>query len=99
MVRDNRYGLGGDDPQGMLAPLAKALGGTLPPIVWDGVVRHRAVTKRPSVAILEPSTVGFIDLGLARTPVDLQSAEPFDRRPTAIAIRAPEPVVVPQDPL
>ena len=99
VVRDNRYGIGGDDPQGMLAPLAKALGGTLPPIVWDGVVRHRAVTKRPSIAILEPSTVGFIDLGLARTPVDLQSAEPFDRRPTAIAIRAPEPVVVPQDPL
>ena len=99
VVRDNRYGLGGDDPQGMLAPLAKALGGALPPIVWDGVVSHRADTKRPTIAIVEPSTVGFIDLGLGRTPVDLQSAKPSPRRPNAVAVPAPEPVVVPQDPL
>jgi hypothetical protein len=99
VVRDNRYGAGGDDPQGMLAPLAKALGGALPPIVWDGVVSHRAVTNRPSIAILEPSTVGFIDLGLNRTPVDLQSAKPSTQRPRAVAVREPEPVVVPQDPL
>lgn len=99
VVRDNRYGLVGDDPQGMLAPLAKALGGALPPIVWDGVVSHRSDTKRPSIAIVEPSTVGFIDLGLGRTPVDLQNAKPSPRRPTAVAVPAPEPVVVPQDPL
>jgi parallel beta-helix repeat protein len=99
VVRDNRYGIGGDDPQGTFAPLAKALGGTLPPIVWDGVVSHRAVTQRPTIAIVEPSSVGFVDLGLARTPVDLQSSEPSNRRPKAIAVRALEPVVVPQDPL
>ena len=67
--------------------------------MWDGVVSHRAVTNRPSIAIVEPSAVGFIDLGLNRTPVDLQSAKPSPRRPKAVAIPAPEPVVVPQDPL
>jgi len=99
VVRDNRYGAGGNDPQGIFAPLAKALGGRLPPIVWDGIISHRAVTKRPSISIVEPSTVGFIDLGLARTPVDFQSAQPSVGRPIAIAVSAPEPVVVPQDPL
>jgi hypothetical protein len=48
---------------------------------------------------VEPSTVGFIDLGLNRTPVDLQSAKPSAQRPISVAVREPEPVVVPQDPL
>ncbi|MFN5010509.1 MAG: parallel beta-helix domain-containing protein, partial [Gammaproteobacteria bacterium] len=37
VVRETAYGPGGGDPQGMLQPLGKSLGGQLPPIVWDGV--------------------------------------------------------------
>ena len=37
VVRDNRYGVGGNDPQGLLGEFAQAIGGRMPPIVWDGV--------------------------------------------------------------
>ena len=39
VIRDNTYGEGGNDPQGRLSPLAPALGGALPAIVWDGVTK------------------------------------------------------------
>ena len=47
VIRDNTYGEGGNDPQGRLAPLAKALGGKLPPIVWDGVTKYGEKATRP----------------------------------------------------
>jgi parallel beta-helix repeat protein len=98
-VRGNQYGVGGNDPQGMLKPLGEALGGALPPVVWDGVTKHRLTTKAPTLAILEPADVGFVDLGLERTPVDLKTASPSPKRPTVVRLVEPEPVVVPQDPL
>jgi parallel beta-helix repeat protein len=99
VVRDNQYGAGGERPQGMLQPLAKALGGKLPPIVWDGVTKHRLIHQPPSLAILEPPAVGFIDLGLERTPVDLGTAAPSPRRPVPVTVAERPAVVVPQDPL
>lgn len=100
VVRDNRYGAGGDDPQGMLQRVAEDLGGPLPPIVWDGVTAHRMTVKAPALALLEPRSVGVLDLALARTPIDLAAARPVAQRPPAVAAPAePEPVVVPQDPL
>jgi parallel beta-helix repeat protein len=99
VVRGNKYGVGGDSPQGMLKPLAAAIGGGLPAIVWDGVTTHRLTRKAPTLAILEPPDVGFLDLRLARTPVDLSTADPAPVRPPAVRVAEPEPVVVPQDPL
>jgi parallel beta-helix repeat protein len=99
LVRDNKFGVGGDSPQGMLKPLAAALGSRLPPIVWDGVTTHRLTTKPPTIAILEPKNVGFLDLRLARTPVDFTTADPAPQRPPAVRVVEPETVVVPQDPL
>jgi hypothetical protein len=83
----------------MLKPLAAALGSRLPPIVWDGVTTHRLTTKPPTIAILEPQNVGFLDLRLARTPVDFTTADPAPQRPPAVRVVEPETVVVPQDPL
>jgi parallel beta-helix repeat protein len=99
VVRANRYGVGGDSPQGMLKTAAAALDGGLPPIVWDGITTHRLTTKPPALAILEPRDVGFLDLRLARTPVDLNKADPVRQRPPAVRVAEPETVVVPQDPL
>jgi parallel beta-helix repeat protein len=98
VVRDNQYGAGGNDPQGMLAPLAEALG-TLPPVVWDGVTRHRLTETKPTLSILEAAEVGFLDLGLGRTPVNIKDARPSPGRPVPVRVAEPEPVVVPQDPL
>jgi hypothetical protein len=83
----------------MLKPPAAALGSGLPPIVWDGITTHRLTTKPPTLAILEPRNVGFLDLRLARTPVDLSTADPVPQRPPAVRVAEPETVVVPQDPL
>lgn len=99
VVRDNGYGSGGNSPQGMLNAMYDAFGAPLPPIIWDGVTTHRRTEKAPSIAILEPPSVGFLDLGLARTPVVLGDANPRERRPRVVPVVSPEPVVVPQDPL
>jgi hypothetical protein len=99
VVRDNKYGVGGDSPQGMLKPAAAAFGSGLPPIVWDGVTTHRLTTKPPTIAIREPKNIGFLDLRLGRTPVDLSTADPVLQRPPAVRVAEPETVVVPQDPL
>ncbi len=99
VVRDNIYGPGGGDPQGMLQPLGKALGGQLPPIVWDGVDTAGGKTVPASLHVLEPPTVPFISLGLRATPVDLGTAQPTPVRPVAATAAPSEPAAVklPQD--
>ena len=81
VLRDNVYGPGGDDPQGMLRPLARAMGGRLPSVVWDGVDTYGGVTVEGSLDMLEDGSVGFIDLGLVSTPVDFATARPRMTRP------------------
>ena len=94
VLRDNIYGPGGADAQGMLQPLAKALGGQLPPIVWDGVFAHGGKTVPPTLHVLEPPQVGFIDLGLRSTPVDLAAARPKSARPKPASPAPAEPAAV-----
>ena len=94
VLRDNVYGAGGADAQGMLQPLAKALGGRLPPIVWDGVLGHGDKTASPTLHVLEAPEVGFIDLGLGSTPVDLAAARPKPDRPEPGAPVPAEPAAV-----
>jgi parallel beta-helix repeat protein len=99
VVRDNIYGPGGGDPQGMLQPLGKALGGQLPPIVWDGVDTAGGKTVPATLHVLEPPVVPFISLGLRTTPVDLGAAQPKPVRPVAATAAPAEPAAVklPQD--
>ena len=99
VVRNNIYGPGGGEPQGMLQPLGKALGGQLPPIVWDGVDTAGGKTVPPTLHVLEPPVVPFISLGLRTTPVDLGAAQPTPVRPVAATAAPAEPAAVklPQD--
>jgi len=97
VIRDNTYGEGGNDPQGRLSPLAPAIGGKLPPIVWDGVTSYGDKTEEVRIVVREKPEVGFISLGLGATPPDLTKARPStDRLPDA-DIAEPAPVVLPQD--
>lgn len=97
VIRDNTYGEGGTNPQGRLSPLAAALGGKLPAIVWDGVTTYGKKTEDVKIVVREKPEVGFINLGLGTTPVDLTKAKPsMDRQPDA-EIAEPPAIVLPQD--
>ncbi len=97
VIRDNTYGEGGNDPKGRLAPLAVALGGKLPAIVWDGVTTYGGKTEEVRIAVREKPEVGFINLGLGVTPIDLTKAKPSTTRLPDADIPEPKAVVLPQD--
>ncbi len=97
VIRDNTYGEGGNDPQGRLSPLAPAIGGKLPPIVWDGVTSYGGKTEEVRIAVREKEDVGFISLGLGTTPPDLTKAQPSMTRLPDAVIEEPAAVVLPQD--
>ena len=97
VIRDNTYGEGGNDPKGRLAPLAVALGGKLPAIVWDGVTTYGGKTEEVRIAVREKPEVGFINLGLGVTPIDLTKAKPSTTRLPDADIPEPAAVVLPQD--
>ncbi|MEZ6029814.1 MAG: parallel beta-helix domain-containing protein [Hyphomonadaceae bacterium] len=97
VIRDNTYGEGGNDPKGRLAPLAAAVGGKLPAIVWDGINTYAGKTEDVRIAIREKPEVGFLNFGLGVTPIDPSKAKPStDRLPDA-EIAEPAPIVLPQD--
>ena len=98
VVRDNSYSGGGDDPQGLMAMFAKGFGGTLPPIVWDGVTAWgggEAVDVNLSIS--EPQDVGFLNLGLGSYPVNPLKLRPSTDRPNGIAKVEPKKVSLNQD--
>ncbi|MDP3739745.1 MAG: parallel beta-helix domain-containing protein [Hyphomonadaceae bacterium] len=98
VIRDNTYGEGGNDPQGRLAPLAPALGGSLPAIVWDGVTRYGEKgdkTEEVRIVVREKPEVGFINLGLGTTPPDLTKAKPSTERLPDAQIEEPAAVAMP----
>src|SRR3990167_4046509 len=72
VVRDNHFNGGGNDPQGDLAPLAAALGGTLAPVVWDGVTTLPGADAPTDVnlTIGEAEDVPFLSMGIPAYPVD-----------------------------
>lgn len=99
VIRDNSYGEGGNNPQGRLAPLAPALGGSLPPIVWDGVTKYGEKgekTEPVRIVVREKPEVGFINLGLGSTPPDLTKAQPSTTRLPEAEIAEPAAVVLPE---
>ena len=97
VIRDNTYGVGGNAPAGRLSPLAAALGGSLPPVVWDGVTKYGDKTEDVRIVVREKPEVGFINLGLGVTPVDLTKANPSTTRPADAQIEEPKPVVLEHD--
>jgi parallel beta-helix repeat protein len=98
VLRANRYTDGGTDPQGMLAPLAAAVGGTLPPIVWDGVTSWPgAEATDVNLTIGEAEDVGFLDLGVGAYPMDATKIKPSTERPASTPPAEPPAIVLPQD--
>lgn len=96
VLRDNTYGAGGNDPQGDLAPLAAALGGQLPAIVWDGVDRWgEGEAQTLNIAVEEAPETGFISLGLGAYPIDPAVMAPSPDRPEAEPAAEPDAIVLP----
>lgn len=96
VLRDNTYGPGGNDPQGDLAPLAAALGGQLPAIVWDGVDRWgEGEAQAVNLAVQEAPEVGFISFGLGKYPIDPAAMAPSPDRPAATPAAEPAAIVLP----
>lgn len=96
VLRGNTYGAGGNDPQGDLAPLAAALGGQLPAIVWDGVDRWgEGEGQGMNIAVEEAPEVGFMSFGLGRYPIDPAAMRPSPDRPVAQAVAEPAAIVLP----
>lgn len=95
VVRGNRMGRNGYDPKFAGAEiLAKAVGGTIPPVLWDGVTAH-AQNKDVVRVRIEDGPV--LNLRLAG-PGQLMSADPTVT-PTAgdAAIAEPKAVVLPAE--
>jgi hypothetical protein len=99
VLRANRYGAGGNAPQGDLAPLAAALGGQLPAIVWDGVDGWgEEPAQDVNLSVIEAEEVGFISLGLGRYPIDPARMAPSTSRPQGTPPAEPSEVKLPQAP-
>lgn len=96
VLRGNTYGAGGNDPQGDLAPLAAALGGQLPAIVWDGVDRWgEREPQGMNIAVEEAPEVGFMSFGLGKYPIDPAAMRPSSERPAAQPVAEPAAIVLP----
>ena len=94
-VKTNTYSGGGDDPQGTLAPLAAALGGQLPEIVWDGVTRWgEGDAIENNIVIDEAEEVGFLSLGLGAYPLNPANLQPSQDRPQAASLDRPSKIVL-----
>jgi parallel beta-helix repeat protein len=98
VVRNNRWSGGGTDPQGMLAPMAEALGGTLPAIVADGVTHWPgAEPQAVNLVIDEAPEIGFVNLGIGAYPINPETLAPSMDRPQGTPVTEPAAVVLPQD--
>ena len=97
-ITGNTYEGGLDDPQGMLAPIAAAIGGQLPAIMTDGVTRwDGGEDQTVNLVIAEAPEVGFINIGLGEYPVDPAKMQPSTDRPASTPVPEREPVALPQD--
>lgn len=101
VVRDNSYANGGQDPQGVLGDLAPLLGGTLPPIVWDGVDRW-AETEPTNVGFsineeASEDTPMFLSLGLGTYPLDPANLNASMTMPAAAEVAEPDKVALAHD--
>lgn len=95
VVRANKYTGGGEDPQGILEPLADAMGGALPPVVWDGVTSWPgAEPQTVNLTIAEAPEVGFLNFGVPSYPLDPAAIAPSTDRPVSTPPAEPAPIVL-----
>jgi parallel beta-helix repeat protein len=95
VVRANRYSGGGTSPQGMLAPLAEAVGGALPPVIWDGVQTWPGADAQDvNLTIAEAPEVGFLNFGIPSYPLDPAALKPSQDRPAGTPPAEPAPIVL-----
>ncbi|MFN7164110.1 MAG: parallel beta-helix domain-containing protein [Hyphomonas sp.] len=95
VVRGNTFTGGGDDPQGILAPLAAAVGASLPPIVWDGVTAWPgAAAQDVNLTIGEAPGVGFLSFGVPSYPLDPAALAPSPERPASTPPAEPAAIVL-----
>jgi parallel beta-helix repeat protein len=97
-ITGNTYEGGLDDPQGMLTPIAAAIGGQLPAIMTDGVTRwDGGEDQTVNLVIAEAREVGFINIGLGEYPINPANMKPSMDRPASTPVAEREAVVLPQD--
>jgi parallel beta-helix repeat protein len=97
-VHDNKIGKNGWAPQFPGGDvIAKALGGSIPPVVWDGVTNYTPKGQTSPVAVHVHFTDGPVANLHFAAPGNVFSAKP-DVSPTLDdgAIAAPKPVVLPK---
>lgn len=98
VIRDNTYSGGGNDPQSVMAELAAALGGSLPPIVWDGVTGWGGGAPQDvNLVLAEDASIAFLSLGLGVYPLDPTNMSPTSERPASTPVDEPEPIVIGHD--
>jgi len=98
VVRDNSYAGGGEDPQGILSEFAALMGGTLPPVVWDGVSSWGGgAAIEVNLTVKEDADIGYLNLGLISYPVVEKNITPSPFRPKSTPKPEPAPVKLPQD--
>lgn len=94
----NRFGRGGWDPRFPGGKeLAAAVGGSLPPVVWDGASSYAVgdVAKTETVRVTYPGKI--LTLGLTRAGAPMSEAKPTLVDATPKAETAPTTVALPAD--
>lgn len=100
VIHGNTYSKGGYDPDKFVAEIhAELQGMDIPPILWDGVTDFdgNPGDQPGALSIKEPSSVGYLSVGIGRYPVDPEAMMPNALRPDPFDVAEPVPVTLPQD--
>jgi parallel beta-helix repeat protein len=106
-INQNKFGPGGTAPDGPLAPLAPAVGGKLPDVLWDGATRWTLKevsgnTEKSDVVKIQMRHDGpssYLNLNVPLVGDDLAKAQPTMDLPRGdgVALPAFVPIKLPQD--
>jgi parallel beta-helix repeat protein len=106
-ITQNKFGPGGITPDGPLAPLAPAVGGKLPDVLWDGATRWNLKEVAGTVAKSDVVKIqmrhdgpsSFLNLNVPLVGDDLKKAQPTQDLPRGDGVALPTfvPIVLPQD--
>lgn len=106
-ITQNKFGPGGTAPDGPLAPLAPAVGGKLPDVLWDGATRWTLKEVAGTVAKSDVVKIqmrhdgpsSFLNLNVPLVGDDLAKARPSQDLPRGdgVALPAFVPIKLPQD--
>ncbi len=106
-ISQNKFGPGGTTPDGPLAPLAPAVGGKLPDVLWDGATRwtlkevtgNREMSDIVKIQMRHDGPSSFLNLNVPLVGADLRTAKPTQDVPRGdgVALPAFVPIKLPQD--